>query len=874
MKKSLLILLVLSGIFEKAAANHITGGEMYYTLVSQNGNNYTYHVTLKLYRTCDATTPLDGSAPIGIFDRGSGTMVWNQSIPQSQAITLNLGSPSPCITSPPAVCYQVGYYEFDVTLPGTVNGYIISYQRCCRISGINNLSGSVNVGATYTAEIPGTATIPTGPANNSARFVGPDTVIVCADNALVYSFAATDLDASDQLRYSFCNAYPGGGPSSGTGPGNSTPNPPAAPPYPSVPYVFPFDAASPLGNTISIDPMTGLITGIAPAAGIYVVTVCVTEIRQGVVIATQRKDLQIKVGDCDIARAVLRPDYITCDGFTMTFQNLSPSPLINTYYWEFGDPASGIDNSSTSPTPTHTYTDTGVYIIKLVTNRNQDCSDSTTAIVKVYPGFFPGFISTGICYLNPVQFTDTTNTVYGVVDSWSWSFGDGTTLADTSHLQNPSWTYPSAGPKQVDFIVTNSKGCRDTVTQIIDLVDKPPLTLAFHDTLTCILDNVQLLATGTGNFTWTPLVSITNANTSSPTVDPPVTTKYYVELENGGCRNRDSVLVRILSVVSVAARADTTICQGDPVQLSAVTDGLTYSWTPVTGLNNPTILNPIATPLTTTTYQLNSSVGSCASVDNVTINVVPYPIANAGPDTTICYNTTAQLNGSHNGTSFSWAPANYLNNAAILNPIASPPRTLSFVLSVTSNIGCPKPGRDTVVVNMLPRIRPFAGRDTAVIVGQPLQFNAEGGVNYLWSPPTALSSTTIFNPTAIYDGSIDSIRYRVDVFNAAGCSDSAFITVKIFKTNPSIFVPTGFTPNNDGRNDVIRPIAVGIQRINYFRIFNRWGQMVFTTTTNGQGWDGRINGTLQATNTFVWMVSAVDYLGRPYFQKGVTTLIR
>jgi gliding motility-associated-like protein len=843
---------------------------MYYTLTSQSGNSYTYHVTLKLYRRCGSVgAPLDPNAAIAIYDRGTGASAWSGSVANNLVVDLNLIAPSPCITTPPTICYQVGYYEFDVTLPGSAAGYTIAYQRCCRIDGINNLLGSSSVGATYTAEIPGNSSLATAPANNSAHFIGPDTVIVCADNAFTYSFAAQDADPNDILRYSFCNAFTGGSP------GAPAPNPPGAPPYTSVPYSGGgFDAFSPLGPTISINPTTGLLTGIAPAAGIYVVTVCVTETRSGVVIATQRKDLQIQVGDCDIARAVLRPDYITCDGFTMTFQNLSPSPLINTYYWEFGDPTSGIDNSSTSPTPTHTYTDTGVYIIKLVTNRNQDCSDSTTAIVKVYPGFFPGFISTGICYLNPVQFTDTTNTVYGIVDSWSWSFGDGTTLADTSHLQNPSWTYPAAGPKQVDFIVTNSKGCRDTVTQIIDLLDKPPLSVAFNDTLTCILDDVQLIATGVGNFTWTPPINIINANTATPTVDPPVTTDYYVELENGGCRNRDTVRVRILTVVALAVRPDTTICQGDPVQLSAVTDGLTFAWTPTTALNNPSILNPIATPATTTTYQLNSSVGSCASTDNVTVTVVPYPIANAGLDTTICFNTTAQLSGSHNGTNFFWSPATYLNNSAILNPIASPPRTSSFILSAFSDQGCPKAGRDTVIVTVLPKIRPFAGRDTSVIVGQPLQFNAEGGVNYLWSPSTGLSSTIIANPIGTYDGGLDSVRYKVEVFNAAGCSDSAFITVKIFKTNPSIFVPTGFTPNNDGRNDVIRPIAVGIQKINYFRIFNRWGQMVFSTTTNGQGWDGRIGGTLQATNTFVWLVSAVDYLGKPYFQKGVTTLIR
>jgi gliding motility-associated-like protein len=87
-------------------------------------------------------------------------------------------------------------------------------------------------------------------------------------------------------------------------------------------------------------------------------------------------------------------------------------------------------------------------------------------------------------------------------------------------------------------------------------------------------------------------------------------------------------------------------------------------------------------------------------------------------------------------------------------------------------------------------------------------------------------------------------------------------------------VPTGFTPDNDGKNDVLRPIAVGMQRIDNFSIYNRWGQLVFTTNVNGKGWDGKVNGQVQETGTFIWLVKAVDYKGASYLQKGFVTLIR
>jgi gliding motility-associated-like protein len=196
------------------------------------------------------------------------------------------------------------------------------------------------------------------------------------------------------------------------------------------------------------------------------------------------------------------------------------------------------------------------------------------------------------------------------------------------------------------------------------------------------------------------------------------------------------------------------------------------------------------------------------------------------------------------------------------------------VLASFDVLGCPKPNYDTVLVTVLPDIVPFAGNDTLVVVGQPVQFNATGGSSYEWIPATGLDNPNIENPIGTYGPETDSITYTVRVYNDAGCYDSAFIKVTVFKTVPSVFVPTAFSPNGDGLNDELRPIAVGIQRINYFRIYNRWGQMVFSTTTNGKGWDGRISGTPQGSNVFVWMLSAVDYLGNVITDKGTVTLVR
>jgi gliding motility-associated-like protein len=874
MKRFLLAIITFLILSAPSQAAHVKGGFFTYQYLGPGApGNLKYRITLTVYMICTASPP-QVSDPINFsfFNAGTGLFLQNVSVAKSNEYSLGKIYDEPCITGNQIACYYkiVVYDLASIELPSIPVGYTISYQRCCRIAGINNVVNSGNVGNTFTITIPGTAIAPGAETNSSPAFLVNDTAVVCRNSFFSYSFQATDPDG-DSLSYQFCDAYTGGS--------QADPAPPTAtnPPYSFIPYQAPFSGTQPMGNGVTINPNTGIISGIAPnLTGQFVICVCVNEYRNGVLIGTTRKELHVEVGDCNPLQARLDPKPTTCDGFTVNFQNdAGGNPPGTVFFWTFGEPISGNADTSDLATPSHTYLDTGIYVVKLkVSLVGGLCADSTSFTVKVFPGFNSGFIYTGSCFTNPYQFTDTTTTVYGVVDSWSWNFGDLTTLADTSHIRNPQWTYPGPGPVNIRFIVTNSKGCIDTVQQTITILDKPSLILDFVDTLICRNDAVQLVANGTGVFSWTPLINIVGANTATPTVSPTTTTWYYVTMNNNGCLNKDSVRVRVVPTVTLLAMADTTICQGDAVQLHAISDGLSFSWTPAANLNNPNIINPIAITNSTTTYQVVATIGSCRATDQVVVNTVPYPVANAGPDVTICYNTFTQLNASITGSSFNWLPISYLNDPTILNPVATPPRTTQYILTVFDVLGCPKPGRDTIIVTVNPKVIAFAGRDTIVVVGQPLQFNGSGGVNYVWSPATGLNNPNISNPIGIYGANIDSVRYKLVVTDAIGCPDSAFVKVTVFKTIPYIFVPTAFTPNNDGLNDKIRPIAVGIQRINFFSVYNRWGQLVFKTTVNGQGWDGRINGKDQATGVFVWMVSAIDYLGQSIFLKGTVTLIR
>src|SRR4051812_9449506 len=281
MKAFIIFILLVVVLQLKVKADHITGGEMYYTFIGVANNENLYKCTLKLFMRCNSGRQFANPTIVSIFSKATGIRIRDVTVQLINQQQISLANNNACITNPPVVCYEVGLYEFNFSVPPSPDGYILASQVNYRIAGISNLTpGYGLIGATYTAEIPGTSSDAGAPVNNSAHFTGSDLVVVCANNSMSYSFAAQDADG-DQLEYSFCEAYQSGTSSQGTA------SPP--PPYQSVPYGSGFSGSAPLAGLVHINPHSGLITGIAPPAGIYVVTVCVNEIRNGVVIATQRK---------------------------------------------------------------------------------------------------------------------------------------------------------------------------------------------------------------------------------------------------------------------------------------------------------------------------------------------------------------------------------------------------------------------------------------------------------------------------------------------------------------------------------------------------------------------------------------------------------
>jgi hypothetical protein len=193
----------------------------------------------------------------------------------------------------------------------------------------------------------------------------------------------------------------------------------------------------------------------------------------------------------------------------------------------------------------------------------------------------------------------------------------------------------------------------------------------------------------------------------------------------------------------------------------------------------------------------------------------------------------------------------------------------------TATDGCSDTAYQTIFIQTLPMV--WAGDDTAIVIGQPLQLDARSsdgtGDSFSWSPPEGLNNPGIADPIALLEEGDDTIRYLVTATDSLGCTGVAGIRVTVFRSLPDLFVPNAFTPGR-GTNGVFRPIPVGISRLNYFRVYNRNGELVYSTSQMGEGWDGRVSGVVQSPGTFVWVAEAETYTGKIIDKKGFMILVR
>ena len=202
------------------------------------------------------------------------------------------------------------------------------------------------------------------------------------------------------------------------------------------------------------------------------------------------------------------------------------------------------------------------------------------------------------------------------------------------------------------------------------------------------------------------------------------------------------------------------------------------------------------------------------------------------------------------------------------------PGMKNIQLTATDKNGCvSEPAKKSIFIN---KVTAFAGNDTIILENTYFQLNGkatqsgDGPVSIKWSPADGLDQSI---PGIAKGTTTQNEIFTMLATTAEGCSSKDDMEVVIFKGSAA-YVPSAFTPNHDGKNEKLRPYLISIKQIYNFSVYNRWGQLVYFTTTSGEGWDGTIKGVPQPVGTYVWMLKAVDVIGNIYNKKGTVTLIR
>lgn len=296
-----------------------------------------------------------------------------------------------------------------------------------------------------------------------------------------------------------------------------------------------------------------------------------------------------------------------------------------------------------------------------------------------------------------------------------------------------------------------------------------------------------------------------------------------------------------------------------------------WTWTPSNFVGDSSAASTSAFVPQTTTYQIQiMDTFLCYRRDTALVIVsVRNPALGPVGDTAICADKSAQLYAS-GGTTYNWYPSDGLSCTDCPNPVATPSATTTYHVAIFDQYGCSDTMSTTVIVNPLPIVN--ASQDTTILYGESTQLyaTANGGMYYVWDPITGLDNPNIPNPIATPQV---STTYTVMVVDTNECRNYDSVRVIVDMDEP-LFVPSAFSPNGDGKNDVFRVANLSFQKVQEFRVFNRWGQEVFNGLDNRKGWDGTWKGQAQDPGVYQYIIRVAHPDGRKQTFKGDVTLIR
>lgn len=556
-----------------------------------------------------------------------------------------------------------------------------------------------------------------------------------------------------------------------------------------------------------------------------------------------------------------------------------PNTLVAVQWYDGSAPIAGATGFTYQPIAT------GNYWAQVQQN---GCTDSTRTIafnVNPIPVSNAG-PDASICANQTIQI--------GTVPNPAWNY----TWTPAAQVSNPNIADPIAwvpGLAAVEFIVHTIDpltGCNsyDTVYITGRLVDTSMALLGKNDYCTGDPAAGTLSVTNAATAVqWhnaaTPIAGATGSNYL------PITTgNYWAQIQQFGCMDSTRTVnfnIHSTPVAGFTASADTGCVTKNSflfTNTSNTSDGspMAYLWKFSDGTTQ-TVTDAIKTFASTGLFTVKlittTSFGCIDSTGLTSVRIMPNTVANFKWDSlcvnrpTLFYNLTNE-NGSPQ-INYSW---NFNNGGPVSNiknplPVIYTTAGQTDVTLVSTALGCendPDSITRRVQVNVSkPGMR---YKDITVAEGSKMFIHARDSVGefFQWLPMTQLSN---YNARYTEFTALNDVLYQIRISDKHTCVTVDTLNMLVLK-KPGFYLPTAFTPNGDGLNDVAKPYLVGMKGLKSFSVFNRWGNRLFYTKTYGQGWDGRFNGDAQNTGVYVWILEFYDSDNKIRIEKGTITLIR
>jgi gliding motility-associated-like protein len=526
---------------------------------------------------------------------------------------------------------------------------------------------------------------------------------------------------------------------------------------------------------------------------------------------------------------------------------------------------------------------TGTYLFSW-TISNGTCPSSTDTVIVKIDRVISGFnvASVNDCGKTTFFYTNTSLSAFGI-QNWKWFTNGG----DSATSKNYTLAFTSETSEKTTLAVQSITGCTDTISALHDVVvyqfPKVNINAVSEICKSQLLrispdvssqDSIAFMLWNLGNGTKAndPFVNVQYVEDGYYTVRLTVATV-------NRCFDSAYKQIMVHPIPDILISSNPIVCKGDSTTLTA-SGAKSYIWT---DQNNNIICNGCTSTRVKPTYNtqyrvVGYSEYGCSQVKATDVRVIPALKMLAIKGDTLCIGEAAQLHAS-GAANYNWYPAAGLNSTSIASPVANPATTTVYHVIGKDEFNC---FIDTAEIRVAVGVpTPLnIGKDTVITAGTVFQFNPSPASQdirkWIWKSPVELSCRNCPAPQARISNDVD---ITLTVINAYGCVSNDTISIKTFCGATELFVPNAFSPDGDGINDVLLVQGKGVKMVKSFKIFSRWGELVFERSNFVPGdrsaaWDGKIRGNPAPPDVFVYIAEVICEKGLPSSFKGNVAILK